>query len=274
MQSTAWWLVRLATALLVAGSAAGGVSGAPAAWVVPEPAPGADVQADDEDDDDDGRATEEADEERDDDRDGEEDVYESPQYGYSLTYDPEEWEVVLEDDDPDDAWDEVSLGNGTSVVRLIGDPDYDEDELADCVEDYVGALESGENNADVEPLDEPDAEGEEDDRAWATYSYTFTNEDGEESDNVRYVECRALGEPPTVGAGGPPEGGPPEGEGGPPEGEAPEGGPPEGEAPVGASVTLVILHDAPAEDYEDEIEARETLLEGLEVPESPGADEG
>jgi hypothetical protein len=202
---------------------------------------------------------------------GDEEVYESPQYGYTVAYDSEEWEIAFEDEDPDDEYDQVYFFNGVSLVGIIGDPDFDASEegaLSDCVDAYVGGFEDGESNSDVEPLDEPDAEGEDDDRAWATYAYTYTDEDGDEEEYVHYFECRSVGAPTGGGppGGGPPEGGPPEG-GEPPEGGPPEGGPPGGEAPAGVGLTLVIVHDAPAGDYEDEIEARENLLDGLELPE-------
>src|SRR5688572_23117658 len=103
------------------------------------------------------------------DEDEDEDVHESELYGYTLSYDPAEWEVYQEDDDPDDEYDRIFFRNASqlSLVGLTGDPDYDRDQMPDCVEDYVAGLEDGERTSAVEPLDEPDAEGEDDDRAWA-----------------------------------------------------------------------------------------------------------
>lgn len=154
--------------------------------------------------------------------------YESPNYGFVLTWDEDDWEVLFEDDDPDDAYDSVFLANGVSIMGVTGDPDYDTDdpaELVDCVGDYVGALEGGESNSEIEPLDERDAEGSEDEIAWETYSYVFTTEEGEDLEQIRYYACQVIGD----------------------------------------GLVLVILHDASADDYEDEVAAREDLLEGLDV---------
>jgi hypothetical protein len=57
-------------------------------------------------------------------------TYESPNYGYSLVYDPEEWEILLEDEAPNDPYDTVYLFNGTSLIGLARDPDYEETDLA------------------------------------------------------------------------------------------------------------------------------------------------
>jgi hypothetical protein len=155
-----------------------------------------------------------------------EETYESPRYGYTLTYDTDEWEVVREDQDEDDEYDTVTLSNGVSTVSVIGDPDYDDDELDDCVDDYLAGLEQNDGASDIEPYDDRDAEGEDDDVAWATYTYTFTFDDGDEEDFVRSFQCTAQDD----------------------------------------GLTLVVIHDAGIDDYEDEISAREDLLEGFEGP--------
>ena len=151
-------------------------------------------------------------------------TYESPQYGYTLTYDTDEWEVVLEDDDEDDPYDSIALSNGLSTISVVGDPDYDEDELDDCVDDYLGGLEQNDGASNIEPSDEPDAEGDEDDRVWITYTYTFEFDSGNEADFTRHIACIAAGD----------------------------------------GLTLVTIHDAPVDDYDDEVSERENLLEGLD----------
>ncbi len=162
-----------------------------------------------------------------------EETYESPQYGYTLTYDTDEWEVAGEDPDEDDAYDRFYLGNGVSSIVLIGDPDYDEDEIDTCLDDYVTGFEGSDAVSDVEEYDDQDAEGEEEDRIWATYTFTFEFDDGDESDFARYLECQALGD----------------------------------------GLTVVIIHDAPVDDYEDEVSEREDLLEGLEGPSDADEDD-
>lgn len=141
-----------------------------------------------------------------------------------MSYDPGVWEILLEDEDPDDPYDMIYLSNGISFVGLSGDPDYAETELESCIDDYGQSLQQEEGASEVEPLRGRGNAGSEEGVAWATFAYVYTNEDGEESEDIRYYECRALGE----------------------------------------GVTLVIMHDAPAEDFEDEVEAREELLEGFE----------
>lgn len=152
-------------------------------------------------------------------------VYESPLYGYSLEYDAAVWKVLMEDPSPDDDYDQLFLANGVSVVTLIGDPDFAEDEMSDCVSTYAAHLETRETNQNIAPLDEPDAAGDEDGRAWATYSYDYVPTGEEPTPFIRYIECTYLGD----------------------------------------GVTLVVIHDAEAGDYADEIEAREALLDGLDV---------
>ncbi len=155
-------------------------------------------------------------------------TYESPQYGYTLTYDPDEWEISSEDDDPDDAYDRVQLSNGVSLVALIGDPDYDADELDRCLDDYLAGLEQDEAVADVEVLEDGDGdaiEGEDDGLAFAAYTYTYTGEDGDEMDLVRYASCEDLGD----------------------------------------DVTLVVIQTTTPDDYEDQFAAREELLEAFEA---------
>ena len=236
MAGSVGWLLRLMAAATVVVALVAGSAGARPAWA--GTVPDAVAQQDDEDeeevDDTDDQAGDEddADDEDDAEPDDDEETYESPLYGYTLTYDSAEWEVLQEDEDSDDDYDQLFLTNGVSIVGLTGDPDYADDELADCVDDYIGGLENEDSASDIDLLDEQDAEGEDDDRVWQTVTYTWEVEDGEE-DYIRYFECRWLGD----------------------------------------DLTLVILHDTLDADYEDEIEAREELLEGFSPPEGDTDDE-
>lgn len=161
-----------------------------------------------------------------------EETYESPTFGYTLTYDPDEWEVTQEDDDEDDSYDFVTLTDGVSVIRLTGDPDYTARTFDTCLADYVAPLERDPQVDDFEPVTDRGADGEEDDRVWATYSYTFTTDDGDEVDWIRYYECRFLGDGGALGDG----------------------------------LTFVVLHSAAPEDYNDEVGARDDLLAGFDLP--------
>ena len=122
---------------------------------------------------------------------GDGEVYESPQYGYTLTYDPNVWEVSSEDDDPDDAFDRVTLQSDAGFVLLIGDPDYDAGQMPDCLADYVLGLEQTDGVSGVQEIRGED--GEADDRAFAAFTYELETDDGQ-LDVARYIECRVLGD--------------------------------------------------------------------------------
>ncbi len=88
-------------------------------------------------------------------------------------------------------------------------------------------LQQDENTADVELRRGRDAAaGGYADRAWATFTYVYTNDEGTEFDDIRYIECRSIGD----------------------------------------GVMLVITHDASVDTYDDEVAMREELLGGLELP--------
>jgi hypothetical protein len=152
-------------------------------------------------------------------------LYESPNYGYQITYDAAVWQAQSEDDNPDDGYDQLFLANGVSLLGIFGDPDYTPETLDQCVADYVAGLEDNEANSDFAPLDEPDAEGSEAERSWTTINYVWESEDGEQFDYTRYFECIALGD----------------------------------------GLTLVVIQDTPAEEYATEVEAREEVLRGFEM---------
>jgi hypothetical protein len=57
-----------------------------------------------------------------------------------------------------------------------------------------------------------------------TFDYISVDDTGAETETTRYYECRSLGD----------------------------------------GVSLVIMHDAATEDFDDEVDAREALLEGFE----------
>jgi hypothetical protein len=150
----------------------------------------------------------------------EEAVYESPTHGYTLTYDPWTWELLIENVNP---YDWAYFANGVSSISLNAPINYDADEMAGCAEVFA-TIEGELGVSGVEPLGEPGAEGEQGDRAWATYAFTLESEDGEERDLVRYAECRWLGD----------------------------------------GVTLAVVHQTPADAYAGEVEAREDFLSGFE----------
>jgi outer membrane protein assembly factor BamB len=121
-------------------------------------------------------------------------TYESSLYGYAITYDPETW-ILVDDQRPDDDYDWVSFATAGGFVSIVGDPDYDEDELDSCVDDYRTILEETDGVSGVREL--RNQGGEEDDRVWAVFTYDY--DDGEESDVfVRSISCQALGDGVTL----------------------------------------------------------------------------
>ena len=125
-------------------------------------------------------------------------VYESPAYGYEIAYDSVVWRIAGGDDDPDDEYDRVLFSNGPSQIAVWGDPDYDSDEMADCVEDYAGFMSDREDVSAIEPLDDAEATVEEDDRAWTAFSYLWEYRPGAEAAFVQYIECAWIGDSVTM----------------------------------------------------------------------------
>ncbi|MDQ2683052.1 MAG: hypothetical protein M3Y37_05955, partial [Chloroflexota bacterium] len=116
-------------------------------------------------------------------------TWESGQYDIVLAYNPADWEISMEDDDPDDQYEFVQLEHTLGYVGIYGDPDYAPDELEDCLDDYLSGLEQSEENDNIREI--RGESGEEDDRIWGAWSYEFTPEDGDPVDIARYIECRA-----------------------------------------------------------------------------------
>ncbi|MCC6791413.1 MAG: hypothetical protein IT336_07010 [Thermomicrobiales bacterium] len=153
------------------------------------------------------------------------DRYESPTFGYAVAYDADEWTIDSESSEND--VDMVRFGNGTSTVDFTGfETPNSPDE---CLDAEFAFYQDAEGYSNVEvAVDDDDEElrGETDDYVWGTFWFTYTPEGGNSVDYTSYVECRPLGD---------------------------------GEA------MLRIVHFAPFDDYEDEIEPRESLLEGLSL---------
>ena len=119
-------------------------------------------------------------------------AYESPTYGYRLEWDADVWEpseATSEDD-----VDTLVLVSAGSALAFIAGADYG-DAPGACVVDWTVYLAGEEGVDDWEPLAEEDGEavaGEEDGRAWAAFTLTYTDEAGDIFARVNYVECRTL----------------------------------------------------------------------------------
>jgi hypothetical protein len=151
--------------------------------------------------------------------------YESPTYGYTVDYDEDDWSI--ESESSEDSNDHVRFTNGTSTVDFYGFESNDT--LDDCLDAefafYEGA--GGYSNVEV-AVDDNDDElrGDIDDYVWAVFWFAYTPEDGDPADFTSYVECRSLDE--------------------------------------GESM-LKIVQFVSFDDYNDEIDARVALLDGLSL---------
>lgn len=122
--------------------------------------------------------------------DGGDEIYESPLYGYALAYDPEDWAIESKDDDVEDEYDRITLEHELGFVSLVGDPDYDDDEMQRCVDEYSATLETNEDVSRLGPV--RGESGDEIGRAWAAYRYDHASNGDEPTDQIDYVECVAL----------------------------------------------------------------------------------
>ena len=123
-------------------------------------------------------------------------VYTSPNFGYTLEWDEDVWEVDAEGQDtygPGRDTLELFQTDRTSYIIVEGFEDYDGD-AATCLETSIEeAIAAGE---DREPLEDEDGEvieDEDDGRAFAAFSFTVSSAaDNEVADRIAYVECRTL----------------------------------------------------------------------------------
>jgi endonuclease YncB( thermonuclease family) len=118
--------------------------------------------------------------------------YVSGTYGFRVTWDDRIWFVI--DQGIEDEWDQIVLSDGITYVFISAGFGYDG--LAEpCVDDAAEAMARTPGIDGLTPLVGDDGEpvrGEERDRAFGTYSYTYTYAGGETVEFIRYVECRPL----------------------------------------------------------------------------------
>lgn len=126
-------------------------------------------------------------------------TYVSPNFGYELEWDEDDWEVDEEDSNGRDFL--VLLeSDGTSLVYVEGYEGYDGDP-DDCLDGSSAEILDADVISDVEPLEDEDGEeiaGEDDGVVFAAYSYVYESEDGDEQDRVSYFTCQTLVEDEAV----------------------------------------------------------------------------
>lgn len=201
--------------------------------------------------DDDATATAEAEEEEDADAtataEAEEDedasalegnVYTNAEYGYSVTFDEDVWDEGLDAAEEND-FDFALFGRSQeSLILFLAVEDFGGDPV-ECLDVVSASIEDRRGVDNVEPYEDEAGEvveGEEGDRAFAAFSYTFTDPDtDEEFEQTEYVECRTVVEDEAV---------------------------------------LILFHDVFDErDYEDETEKLQDVLDGIETEVDPAQDD-
>jgi hypothetical protein len=120
-------------------------------------------------------------------------TYESPTYGYTLTYDPDVWEVTQ--DDSEDGVDDFRLTNGTSTVQFLGMESTQSPRR--CIRDTIKSLKE---DADIESVEVAvddngdDMQGTLDDGSeYAVVNVTF---DG--TDLTAYYQCTPIEEDTSI----------------------------------------------------------------------------
>lgn len=119
-------------------------------------------------------------------------AYTSDTYGFRISWDDRIWFVI--DQGPEDGWDELVLSDGIAYVFIAAGVGYN-GQLQPCVDDAAQSVSRSPGNGNVTPLTGDDGEpvrGEDDDHAYAAYTYTYGFSDGDSIDFIRYIECRPL----------------------------------------------------------------------------------
>ncbi len=152
-------------------------------------------------------------------------TYESPEFGYTLEWDADIWEVSDATADSDVTFLNL-INDGSSLIisgiANMGDPES-------CLEQAVDFYSTDEGVDDWELLEDEDGEpieGSTRRRAYAAYSHTAENDDGDVNDYVNYIECR----------------------------------------PLEDDAAILISHLMVPDDYEDQSELRDEVLDMLEIP--------
>lgn len=158
-------------------------------------------------------------------------VYTSATYGYTVAY-GEHWNIS--DQSSDGGTDYVRLTDGVSTVDFTG---YETDFTPQqCLDDEFGYYRSAEGYSDAalaQDREGTDLTGPLGDGVFGVYTFTFTDQDGNATDYVAYVECR----------------------------------------PLEAGVSLLkIVQFVVYEQYNDEIEARKALLAGVSIQGTSGSE--
>ncbi len=152
-------------------------------------------------------------------------AYESPEFGYTLEWDGDIWEVSDANADRDTTF--LNLVNDGSSLIISGIAGMGD--AGSCLESAVEFYSEIDDVDDWELLEDDDGEpveGSTRRRAYAAYSHTAVDDDGDQAEYVNYIECR----------------------------------------PLDDDAAILISHLTIASDYEDQSELRDELLDTLELP--------
>lgn len=147
--------------------------------------------------------------------------YTGENFGYTLEFDPDEWQISEQSSNGGE--DYLVLSNSTSFLTLFGTTGYGDD-VEECRSDWIRSLRTGPGIEDFRPLEGDDGEpvaGESRDSAFAAYAYT--SEDGDE---VFHIDCQVL---------------------------------------IPDEATLSFMLETFADDYDDQLDEVNHLLDGLDV---------
>jgi hypothetical protein len=158
-------------------------------------------------------------------------TYVSPTYGFSLPFDAS-WQVI--DEVSDEYGDSLYLFNQTSYMLFWGTDTYSGD-VEECVAGTADLMSRAPSYGDLSLATDVEGNpmtGGDATNAFAVFDYIYTNEDGTQEAWALYTRCVTL---------------------------------------VPGASTLAIVQDVPDAAFNAEIPVRETLLEGLVLPELSAA---
>jgi hypothetical protein len=114
-------------------------------------------------------------------------AYESPTFGWHLTWDDDVWSV--EDEWSRGGTDRLRLGTGTSSVHFSAYRAHDGD-AARCIEQPIAFRPTQPGTTDVTVVEGPTGDTA---RTWLVQTFVFTEEQGGRDWEIReYAECRSL----------------------------------------------------------------------------------
>ena len=125
-------------------------------------------------------------------------VYESPTYGFTLTWDDTVWDVVEDETlvaSGPAALDRIRLVPGNGPNLYIEGASYRDASPASCISAELERLENNPTRTDFRPYVRPDGTelaGEADGVAFAAYQYRAIPETGDPFDSVVYINCRLI----------------------------------------------------------------------------------